>query len=650
MKSKSGIDGISKCMAVLIFSTCVITACSSGDGGDDGDVLQLSLTSTSDVPLGQSPNISASQYVKNGLYIINVQQRGTTSGNGGDSAAAAPEFSSTTTQVEGVDEADRIEYDGEYLYVANLPTWDSQPEAENRVRILKRQDDFSLDVVANIPLESEHEMMGMYLHDERLGVITRKFGYYPLVDAVAITSPWNSPDNDTKIQFIDVASPETPTIPHKIKIDGRLISSRRIGNDLYLAMQYVPSADNLPAIGNSNSSREAYYRRLLELDNSSLVPNITINEQSLPLYNLDDCLVPENASSKNGHVQMLSLVKINMSSPSTYSALCTIVEAEGLFMTHNNMYLHATQGNDTVIHKVSLENGIEYQATGKVRGSFGWNSSPQLKMSERDGYFMAVTTEGLLADNPEHFLHVLTQQGRKLEEVASLPNDNEPSPIGKPGEDVYAVRFFEDKAYVVTFEQVDPLYVIDLSDAEAPFISGELTIPGFSSYLHPMENGLLLGIGQQVIGTNIPEAGEQPMTTPVEDGMKVSLFDVLDPENPILLNEYVWSDTYTGAEYDYRALSVLKTQTGYRFALPSESWISDEGTFSLHYALQMLEVDSEDRTLSLVGSINHQQDNENYYGSYDDRSVLHNDHVYYLRGNKVYHALWQQEPPIDGPY
>lgn len=108
MKSKSGIDGISKCMAVLIFSTCVIIACSSGDGGDDGDVLQLSLTSTSDVPLGQSPNISASQYVKNGLYIINVQQRGTTSGNGGDSAAAAPEFSSTTTQVEGVDEADRI--------------------------------------------------------------------------------------------------------------------------------------------------------------------------------------------------------------------------------------------------------------------------------------------------------------------------------------------------------------------------------------------------------------------------------------------------------------------------------------------------------------------------------------------------------------
>ena len=147
MKSKSGIDGISKCMAVLIFSTCVITACSSGDGGDDENVMQLSLTSTSDVPLGQSPNISASQYVKNGLYIINVQQRSSTSGDGADSPAAAPEFSTTTTQIEDVDEADRIEYDGEYLYVANLPTWDSQPGTENRVRILKRQDDFSLDVV-----------------------------------------------------------------------------------------------------------------------------------------------------------------------------------------------------------------------------------------------------------------------------------------------------------------------------------------------------------------------------------------------------------------------------------------------------------------------------------------------------------------------
>lgn len=156
------------------------------------------------------------------------------------------------------------------------------------------------------------------------------------------------------------------------------------------------------------------------------------------------------------------------------------------------MYLHATQGNDTVFHKVSLDNGIEYQATGKVQGIFGWSSSAQLKMSERDNYFMALTTQGLLADDPEHYLHVLKQQGRQLVEVTTLPNDNEPSPIGKPGEDVYAVRFFDDKAYVVTFEQIDPLYVIDLLDVEAPFIRGELTIPGFSSYLHPMENGLLL--------------------------------------------------------------------------------------------------------------------------------------------------------------
>ena len=650
MKSKHGIDGISKCMAVLIFSTCVITACSSGDGGDEEQAPQLTLTTSTDSPLGQSPHISASQYVKNGLYLVNVQQRESSSDGSGDVAAEAPEFSTTTTQIDGVDEADRIEYDGEYFYVANLPTWDSQSGIENRVRILKRQNDFSLDVIADIPLESEQEMAGMYLHDKRLGVITRKFGYYPLEDAVATSSPWHSPDNDTQIEFIDVTLPNAPTTPHKVKIDGRLISSRRIGNDLYLAMQYVPFADNLPAVDDTTSSRIKYYQHLLALDNASLVPHITINEQSSPLYDLDSCLVPENASNKNGHVQMLSVVKIDMSSPSTYSALCTIVEAHGLFMTHNNMYLHATQGNGTVFHKVSLDNGIEYQATGKVQGIFGWSSSAQLKMSERDDYFMALTTQGLLADDPEHYLHVLKQQGRQLVEVTTLPNDNEPSPIGKPGEDVYAVRFFDDKAYVVTFEQIDPLYVIDLSDVEAPFIRGELTIPGFSSYLHPMENGLLLGIGQQVIGANIPSAGEQPMTTPVEDGMKVSLFDVVDPENPILLNEYVWPDTYTGAEYDYRALSVLKTPTGYRFALPSEAWISDEGIFSIHYALQMLAVDSEERTLSLVGSITQPQDNDNYYGSYDDRSVLHGDHVYYLRGNNIYHSLWQQEPVIDGPY
>lgn len=654
MKSRHGIDKISRFMAVLIFSTCVITACSNDSESDNGNNQppQLSLTLQSSAPLGQPTNIAADRYIKNGLYVIGTQGLVDSNDGGTDGAVAhpTPEFSSTNTQVSGVDEADRIEYDGEYLYVANLPSWDSQSGIENSVSVFKRDVDFALQSIANIPLESDVEISGMYLHENSLGVITRVFGFYPLEDALIVSSPWQNPDNDTRIDIIDVSTPETPAKTHQVSVDGGLISSRRIGNDLYLALQYVPYVEGLPSVNSSNSSLVNYYRYLLQLDNDVLAPQITINAQTLPLYDINDCLLPENAGPQNGHIQMVSVVKIDMTSPTSYSALCMVVEARGLYMSSDNLYLHAQQNRDTVFHKISLQDDIAYQASGKVNGMFGWRSAPQFKMAEKEGHLMAVTSEGIWEDDPEHYLHVLQQQGSELIEVATLPNSNEPAPIGKPGEDIYAVRFYEDKAYVVTFERIDPLYVIDLSSVDAPVIKGELNIPGFSSYLHPMENGLLLGVGQQVNVENIPLPGEQPSTTPIEEGMKVSLFDVLDPENPILLDEYVWADSYTPAEYDHRALSVLKTEQGYRFAVPSESWTTIDEAWTLQYSLHMLEVNSDTRTLSLVDSVEKAPEEENYYGSYDDRSVLHDDHVYYIRGNIVFHTLWEEGAPVTGPF
>lgn len=654
MKSKHGIDKISKCMAVLIFSTCIITACSNDSDPIiiDSQPPELSLTSASSAPLGSASAISADRYIKNGLYVIGTQGLAEFNDGGSDGAVAqpTPEFSSTNTQISGVDEADRIEYDGEFLYVASLPIWDSQSGSENSVRVLKRDADFSLQTIAEVSIDSDVEVSGMYLHQDNLGVVTRAFGYYLLEDALTVSSPWQNPDNDTQIDIIDVTVPASPEKTHHINVDGGLISSRRIGNDLYLALQYVPYVDGLPTVTSSDSSLVNYYRYLLQLDSDVLAPQITINDQTLPLYDIDDCLLPENAGPQNGHFQMVSVLKIDMASPENYSALCMVVEANGLFMTSENMYLHAQQNNSTVFHKVSLQDDVTYQASGDVNGLFGWRSAPQFKMAERDGHLVAVTSVGLWQEDPEHYLHVLKQQGSELVEVATLPNENENTPIGKPGEDIYAVRFHEDKAYVVTFEQIDPLYVIDLSTVDAPMIQGELNIPGFSSYLHPMDNGLLLGVGQQVNTANIPQPGAQPTTTPVEEGMKVSLFDVLDPENPILLEEYVWAGSYTPVEYDHRALSVVKTEQGYRFAVPSESWTTVDEAWTLQYSLHMLEVDSDARTLSLVDSVEKSPDEENYYGSYDDRSVLHDDHVYYIRGNSVFHTLWQAGAPVTGPF
>jgi uncharacterized secreted protein with C-terminal beta-propeller domain len=108
-------------------------------------------------------------------------------------------------------------------------------------------------------------------------------------------------------------------------------------------------------------------------------------------------------------------------------------------------------------------------------------------------------------------------------------------------ENIYAVRFVGDQGYVVTYRQVDPLYVIDLSDPTSPSVAGELKIPGYSAYLHPISEGLLLGVGQD---------GDLDGRTL---GTQVALFDVTDPENPRQIDKVTFPGAYSGAEWDHHA-------------------------------------------------------------------------------------------------
>ncbi len=112
------------------------------------------------------------------------------------------------------------------------------------------------------------------------------------------------------------------------------------------------------------------------------------------------------------------------------------------------------------------------------------------------------------------------------------------------GEQVHSVRFLDDLAYVVTFRQVDPLYAIDLSDARTPRVLGELKIPGFSEYLHPLGDGLLLGVGREV-----------DPATGIDEGLKISLFDVADPLQMNERDQIVVADGWSAVSNDHQAFS-----------------------------------------------------------------------------------------------
>jgi Beta propeller domain len=168
----------------------------------------------------------------------------------------------------------------------------------------------------------------------------------------------------------------------------------------------------------------------------------------------------------------------------------------------------------TLIHQFRLDEGTgaTYIASGEVEGRL----LNQFAMSEYNGDLRVATTTdnwGDFGDQSQSTVYVLRPNGTDLEQISSI------SGLGK-GEQIQAVRFIDDVGYVVTFRQVDPLYVIDLSDPANPVLDGELKIPGYSAYLHPVGDGLLLGVGQ--------DATDEGRTT----GTQLSLFDVSDPSNP----------------------------------------------------------------------------------------------------------------------
>jgi hypothetical protein len=441
-----------------------------------------------------------------------------------------------------------------------------------------------------------------------------------------------------------------------IKIDGAMVSSRRIGNDLYLVSSYTAYIEGLNPNASSEEELLTNYLTILDTPDADLMPKIYRNgDEGTPLNSTEECVIPAQATDKDGYAHLLTISRINLTDPNDTQSSCISSVANMLYMSDANLYLSSTVDNQTVLHKVSLDANLTYQATGKADGIIGWRGAPNLRLSEQDDNLRIVTSDytGVV---PEHKLSILSQQGNELTILATLPNDTFPEPIGKPGEDIYAVRFLGDRGYIVTFETIDPLYVIDLADPRTPKVLGELEIPGFSSYLHPLDNGYLIGVGQQVNVNNIPENGEAANEPVIQEGMKISLFNVSDPTNPIEVNSIVKSNSYTPVEYDYRTLSMLNNDGSYQFALPIESWNIALNEFSDFWtnsnSLILFEVDTTSSNPELIkkSEVSPDTSEQPYANPREDRSVIHGNNVYYIHGNQVWHSTWAEGATIFGPF
>ena len=557
----------------LLLSVALLQACDRDNDAVNTDYSQLKLSRVSAEPLTRTSRSDFERYLKNGIRARLLQSQypvyatddtameasGNADADTGSSSAGG--FTTTNVHEQGVDEADRMKYDGQYLYIVTNPyggygipepavdvdaaetteSRDSMPapySSENGIRILRTDSTLaSAEEVHVIESESSGMMFSeLYLRVDADQLIALSNGGYYAWDASLEDSDWHWNNGKVELKSYDVSDPENPGRQSKLELEGSLHASRRIGDKLYIVTRYIPNIQYIDYGASTEKERQENERLINETPLSDLLPHYQSNDGAIKsLVSAEDCLVSEDLESNHGYADLVTLTAVDLDDLSVAASVCLNTNVNGIYSSTSGFYIGGTSiaswydySNLTTVHKFNLDDGnIDYRATAAIPGYLGWDD-PSFRMDEVDNDLRIVTTDFVDSGNPVHQLTILREEGdsRKLKVVSRLPDTARPEPIGKPGEDIYAVRFMDDRAYIVTFERIDPLYVINLANHESPEIAGELEIPGFSRYLHPVEEGWLLGIGQEV-------TGGQPL------GIKIELYDVRDMNSPSVKNKIV---------------------------------------------------------------------------------------------------------------
>lgn len=564
-----------------------------------------------------------------------------------DSVASAPATTSTTNvQVQGVDEADLIKVSGDQLYALQTATYhytiasDSvgfDPSVQQNPALLKRfrlGEPAELIEVAVLPAETTWS--GLYHLEKRQQLVLQGEGSAPSYGDSYSSYWWSG--GAVSLRGVGVGAGDALTdAAWDLEFDGQLVGSRRIGNTLYLVTEYGAPYIH-PYAGEGGN--------IDKLSLSDWLPSWRFKgDDQGGLVSASDCY-QSSVDARRQSTRVTALIALPLENPTQLETRCLMGTAETLFVSQNALYVATTESyyggwaegaadiffpasTETDVHKFSFDGVLSYRGGVRLSGHLGWHPQQRsYRMGERDGVLSVVTSGGSQwrASNQDHRLYTLEEQAGVLALKAQLPNSARSQSIGKPGDRIYGTRVLGDRIYVVTFLTTDPLYVIDVSNPADPFIAGELEVPGFSDYLHPVGDDLLLGVGKSA---SSDEAGDQGRGGWYQ-GLRLSLFDVSDASNPTLVNALEYGDRGSSSDLfsDFHALAWLgKSDGSAEFALPvdlyqhgsSPEYPWQHGDF-VHRGLYRFTVDSSglrEHSQALLGSA------ENY--ERNGRSVLSSD-------------------------
>lgn len=595
-------------------------------------------------------------------------------------ASARQAFSTTNLQEGGVDEADRMKNDGSHMFFLGSDA--TTGTAQLNIRAFGRRDGVPLtDPTASLVLP-EVNFNRMYLTGEpadrvvALGDAGTGGWMLPMARIAARDwfTPWHWRAGRIEVQWVNVTDRAAPSLGHRLGIDGFQVSSRRIGKHLYLVSRYAPSVEGLDTYP-LDDVQVARNQRIIEVTPlQELLPKWRLDgvEQG-PLVSSRDCYKASSTSTRPETADLIVVTAIDLDNPAaTPRSQCLLGGSEAVYMSTQALYVATSRQAYTLknglpvydsesvtdIHKFALVDGLPaYRGSGSVSGHLGWEQDKKsFRMGEHAGVLRIATSLGQSWDNTASTrLTLLRENDGALAIVSQLPNSRHPEPLGKPGEQLYAARFLGTRGYLVTFRLTDPLYVLDLADAENPRIAGELSIPGYSDYLHPIGERWLVGVGKDAIADDSGGDGRGAWY----QGVKVALFDVSDHAAPREVNSLVIGrrGSESAATFDHHAITFLASsqETGElgRLALPIQRhettpahayfeagdpriWYDWSNT-GLHLFSVM------DSGLAARGEVlaeTAQQSASPTLGVYEDRAVLLGDEVHYLHGDRAWSANW----------
>lgn len=665
---------------LALLMTAVLVSCGGGGGGSSAtDVIPPVVTPPPNEPTGLwvrgSDGDGLVQYIAKLSRQSGVRNR-FEQPVALEADAAGASFSSTYTLETTVDEHDIVKYDGTTLAIGPsrsgccfivdaLPVeandaLQAPASSESQIRL------FTTDPAAgtasqagSISLPDGIAAEGMYINGTSLQALLSTSWWGSFGERFIDPVSWQ--EQIVRLQSYDISSLGSPSLISELSIEGGLVTSRRTGDEVQLITRHTPNIDGLipyPQTAQDIADNEAI---LADASDSDVLPEISIDGVSVQPFSLDDCyrIDDEHPLAADLPVDsvLTSLLTVSSSTGEILRSACIMEPVGGVYVSGDIIALTFVRSDvesaTTLVHMLDLET-YEYLGSEEVDGALYSGGNKDFRISEHEGVLRLVTTQrtGNPEDQFQHRLFTLRPDPDAPElEVLGLLGDDNSARIGKVNEDLYGVRFIGSRAYLVTFERIDPLYLIDLTEPTSPTIVGELEVPGFSDLLHEVNAELLLGLGASerrfpklelynVSDVSLPESLScvELGTARAAGVLALNGCDVSVPAE--------WEWAYSPAQYNRYAFTYLPGTETDRLTLPYVAGGRVAGEYQTVDRIALFELAGKstpaNATLNFVGEV------ELSPGSVsgDTRVIIDTDALYVIAFSNLFSGFWSNPAAV----